>query len=222
VNSEYLRPFPNNNNHNRHNGQILKVIGEATLQAAPDQAIITLGVHTEHIDPKLAQQENSQTISNIVTTLEELGIGEEHIRTSDYRIDPQYNYVDGKETFKNYRVQHMLQVKTKDIEQVGNIVDSAVKHGANSVSNVRFALANSDSYYNQALTIALGKAYEKALTITRAIEATLHPIPIQIEELSAATPPIVYQATSYVKASTTPIMPGELQITATVRVEYMY
>ncbi len=220
MHSEY--PHPLSNTHNRHTSQILKVTGEATIQAAPDQAIITLGVHTENIDPKLAQQENSQTISEIITALKELGIAEENIKTSDYRIDPQYNYVDGKEIFKNYRVQHMLQIKTKEIEQVGAIVDSAVKHGANSVSNIRFALANSDSYYNQALTIALSKAYEKALTLTRAIEATLNPIPIQMEELSAATPPIVYQATSYVKASTTPIIPGELQITATIRVEYQY
>ena len=220
MNSEY--PLPFSDNHERHHGQILKVTGEATLQATPDQAIITLGVHTENIDPKLAQQENSQTISDIIAVVKELGITEEHIKTSDYRIDPQYNYVDGKEIFKNYRVQHMLQIKTNEIEKVGAIVDSAVKHGANSVSNVRFALAHSGHYYNQALTIALSKAYEKALTLTRAMETTLNPIPIQIEELSAAAPPIVYQAASYVKASTTPIMSGELQITATVRVEYMY
>ena len=85
-----------------------------------------------------------------------------------------------------------------------------------------FSLANSESYYNQALTIALNNAYEKATTLTRAIDAHLHPIPIQIEELSAPTPPVIYQATSYVKASSTPVMPGEVQITATIRVEYKY
>lgn len=206
----------------RLNQQTVKVTGEATLQAPPDQAIITLGVQTEHVDPKLAQQENSQTTSNIITALRELGIAEENIKTSDYRLDPQYDYVEGKEVFKNYKVQHMIQIKTNNIENVGSIVDSAVKHGANSVSSVRFSLANSENYYNQALTIAINNAYEKALTLTRAIEATLHPIPIQIEELSATTPPIGYQTTSYVKASTTPILPGELQITATVRVVYQY
>ena len=220
MNSESIHSLPKDND--RPNQQTVKVTGEATLQAPPDQAIITLGVQTENVDPKLAQQENSQTTSKIITALRELGIAEENIKTSDYRLDPQYDYVEGKEIFKNYKVQHMIQIKTKDIENVGSIVDSAVKHGANSVSNVRFSLANSENYYNQALTIAINNAYEKALTLTRAIEATLHPIPIQIEELSATTPPVGYQTTSYVKASTTPILPGELQITATVRVEYKY
>ena len=50
MHSEYPRPL--SNTHNRHTSQILKVTGEATIQAAPDQAIITLGVHTENIDPK--------------------------------------------------------------------------------------------------------------------------------------------------------------------------
>lgn len=212
-----------NSEHNHYlNPQTVKVTGEATLQAPPDQAIITLGVQTENVNPKLAQQENSQTISEIITVLSELGIVRPNIKTSDYRLDPQYNYIEGKEIFKNYKVQHMLQIKTKDLDKIGSIVDTTVKHGANSVSNVRFSLANSNNYYNQALTIALNNAYEKALTLTKAIETTLDPIPIQIEELSASTPPVLYQPTSYVKASSTPVMPGELQITATVRVEYAY
>lgn len=217
---EYTQSFSKDNN--RQNQQTVKVTGEATLKAPPDQAIITLGVQTENVDPKLAQQENSQTTSKIITALKELGITEENIKTSDYRLDPQYNYVEGKEIFKNFKVQHMIQIKTKDIEKVGSIIDSAVKHGANSISNVRFSLAKSDNYYNQALTLALNNAYEKARTLTKAIKAPLHPIPTQIEELSVTTPPIVYQETSYVKASSTPIIPGELQITAKVRVEYKY
>lgn len=220
MNSEYTHSLPRDNN--RHNQQTVKVTGEATLQATPDQATITIGVQTENVDPKLAQQENAQTISDIITVLKELGIAESNIKTSDYRIDPQYNYIEGKEIFKNYKVHHMLQIKTKDIEKVGSIIDAAVKHGANSVSNIHFSLANSESYYNQALTIALNNAYEKALTLTKAIKAPLHPIPIQIEELSATTPPVIYQTTSFVKASTTPIQPGELQITATIRAEYKY
>ena len=215
-----IHPLPKDND--RHNQQTVKVTGEATLQATPDQAIITLGVQTENVDPKIAQQENSQTISEIIEVLKELGINESNIKTSDYRMDPQYNYVEGKEVFKNYKVQHMLQIKTKDIQKVGSIVDAAVKQGANSVSNVRFSLANSESYYNQALTIALNNAHEKAMTLTRAIDVPLHPIPVGMEEITTAAPPVVYQTTSFVKASTTPIMPGELQITATVRVEYKY
>ena len=160
MNSEYTYSLPRDND--RHNQQTVKVTGEATLQATPDQAIITIGVQTENVDPKLAQQENSQTISDIITVLKQLGIAESNIKTSDYRIDPQYNYIEGKEIFKNYKVHHMLQIKTKDIEKVGSIIDSAVKNGANSVSNVHFSLANSESYYNQALTIALNNAHEKA------------------------------------------------------------
>lgn len=217
-----MHTYPLSNDNDRHKQQTVKVTGEATLQATPDQAIITLGVQTENVDPKLAQQENSQTISKIIKILKELGIDESNIKTSEYRMDPQYNYFEGKEIFNNYKVQHMLQIKTDNIEKVGSIIDTAVKQGANSVSNIRFSLANSERYYNQALTIALQNAHEKAMTLTTAIDAPLHPIPIRMEEISAATPPVVYQTTSYVKASTTPILPGELQITATVRVEYKY
>jgi uncharacterized protein YggE len=219
MNSEQIASL--SNGYNRKKRQTLKVTGEATLQATPDQAIITLGVHTENIDPKLAQQENSQTIAQVLSALKALGIAEENIKTSDYRMDPQYNYVDGKEIFQHYKVEHMLQVKTRDIEKVGTIVDSLVKQGANSVSSVRFSLSNSDIYYNRALSLALKNAYEKAHTLTKTIEATLQPTPVHIEELSAPTPPVLYQASAKM-STTTPFMPGELQITATLRVDYTY
>jgi len=218
----HINPF--STTPHRSNQQIVKVTGEETLQIAPDQAIITLGVVTENVDPKIAQQENSQTIAQILDALSKMGIPENNIKTSDYRIDPQYNYVDGKEIFHKYKVLHMIQIKTNDIEHVGAIVDTAVKQGANSVSNVHFSLSNPDAYYNQALSLALKNAHKKALTLTETLGTSLHPLPVQIEELSAARPPIVLQASTYMKESSTPtpFKPGELTITATVRVEYSY
>lgn len=220
MHSDYTSSL-SNNLHRQHK-KTVKVTGESTLQATPDQAIITLGVHTENVDLKIAQQENSKAITQIITALRSLGIAIENIKTSEYRIDPQYHYVDGKEIFQNYKVQHMIQVKTKDIETVGSIVDTAITKGANSVSSVRFSLSNSNVYYNQALTLALNNAYEKAQTLTKNLETPLNPLPILIEELSSPISPILYQTSALPKAGSTAIMPGELQITATVRVEYTY
>lgn len=218
MNQEFNAP----NRAYRDKTHTLQVSGSETLQAAPDQATITLGVITEDQDPQQAQQANSQSISQVITALQSIGISDEQLKTSEYRIDPQYDYIDGKEMFKNYKVHYIIQVQTTDIEAIGSIIDTAVSNGANFISSIRFSLSTPDVYYNQALSLALKKAYEKALSMAQTIGITLHPIPNQVEEISEITPPLLYQTNSYSKMASTPIQPGELNITAAVRVEYTY
>lgn len=218
MNQEFSSP----NRNYLDNPHALKVSGSETLQAAPDQAAITLGVITEDEDPRKAQQANSQSIARVIAGLKSIGISEDQLKTSEYRIDPQYDYVGGKELFKNYKVHYIIQVQTTEIEAIGIIIDTAVSNGANSISSIRFSLSTPEVYYNQALSLALKNAYEKALSMARTIGVTLNPIPTLVEEMSETTPPVLFQTSSYTKAATTPIQPGELNITATVRVEYTY
>ncbi|MGM9955134.1 MAG: SIMPL domain-containing protein [Peribacillus sp.] len=218
MNQEFSSP----NRNYLDNPHALKVSGSETLQAAPDQAAITLGVITEDEDPQKAQQANSQSIARVIAGLKSIGISEDQLKTSEYRIDPQYDYVGGKELFKNYKVHYIIQVQTTEIEAIGIIIDTAVSNGANSISSIRFSLSTPEVYYNQALSLALKNAYEKALSMARTIGVTLNPIPTLVEEMSETTPPVLFQTSSYTKAATTPIQPGELNITATVRVEYTY
>lgn len=200
----------------------LLVNGEGIVQASPDQATITLGVRTENIDPATAQQENAILVANVLKAMTSLGIPDDQIKTTDYRIEPQYDYQDGKEVFRNYKVTHMIEILTSQINQVGAIVDTAVKNGANSVSHIRFSLANPELVYNQALSISLSNAYQKALAITQTIRTTLVPTPLKVVELSGEPLPVLYQANVFSKAAATPIQPGELTISARVQVEYEY
>lgn len=200
----------------------LRVNGEGIVRASPDQATISLGVRTENIDPASAQQENALIVANVLTSMTSLGIPDDHIKTTDYRIEPQYDFQDGKEIFRNYKVTHMIDILTSQIDQVGVIVDTAVKNGANSVSNIRFSLANPELVYNQALSISLRNAYQKALAITQTIRTTLAPTPLKVVELSGEPLPVLYQANVFSKAAATPIQPGELTISARVQVEYEY
>ncbi|MFJ7978193.1 SIMPL domain-containing protein [Peribacillus sp. NPDC096379] len=208
--------------HSREGPNKLTVIGEATIQAPPDQALITLGVITENKDPILAQQQNATAMAKVLTGLADLGIPDDQIKTKEYRMDPQYDYLDGKEIFKNYKVHHMIEIRTKNIDRVGNIVDTSIKNGSNSVSNIRFSLSQHDMYYNQALALALQNAKQKALALAKAADVTLQQIPETIEEIPAGSTPVLYQTSFVAKAASTQIQPGELEIKAIVKVIYTF
>ncbi|WP_234340201.1 SIMPL domain-containing protein [Gorillibacterium timonense] len=201
----------------------MEVTGEGTVSAAPNRAIIVLGVITENPDLSTAQTENAAAVTKVINALLGLHIPREQIQTVTYRIEMQYSFEDGTQTFKGYQVTHLLQITLDRVEQTGLVVDTAVTNGANVVSSIRFALSNPDLYYNQALSIAIQNAGIKASTIARTLGATLIKTPVKItEEPGEIESPIPIRALAEGAAIPTPIQPGELDIRAVIRAKYTY
>ncbi|MDR7074412.1 SIMPL domain-containing protein [Fictibacillus barbaricus] len=202
----------------------LAVTGEGSVYAAPDRAMITIGVITESPNLSTAQKENSDKTAAVINSLLALGIPQNDIQTTSYRIEPQYDYENGKQIFRGYKVEHQLQVTIKDLSKTGQVIDKAVASGANFISSIQFTFSNPDAFYNQALTLAIQNAQQKAVVMARALQVTLNPVPIVVQELSQNLPPrpVPFQAMSLAQDSGVPIQPGENKITATVKIEYTY
>lgn len=203
-------------------GNLIEVSGEGTVSAAPDQALITLGAITEKANLSEAQKENAGAVSSILQSLFQLGIPKEKVQTVQYGIEIQYNYKEGVQTFRGYKVAHLLRVTADKIEQTGGIVDTAVRHGANTVSGIQFTSAHPEAYYNQALTMAVHSSRQKAATLAKAMGVSLHPTPVRIQEAPQAIEPRPYQMATFAAAGSTPIQPGEMNISAAVKAYYSY
>ncbi|MEH7095163.1 SIMPL domain-containing protein [Neobacillus vireti] len=219
-----MYPYHVSNRNGLHSkGHLLKVIGEGELFLPPDIASVNLGVVTESKELIPAQQQNSAEVTKVINAIKTLGIPQNLIQTSDYRIDTEYDYEQGKQLFRGYKVTHLLQVKTEELSLVGKVVDTAVQNGANYVSNVQFSLKNKDSYYLHALALALNNASEKAKTIATTIHVTLNPTPTSVVESSSSVQPIHFQADALAKGfSSTPIEPGQLKVKAVISAEFHY
>ncbi|UII54810.1 SIMPL domain-containing protein [Cytobacillus spongiae] len=204
--------------------KLIKVTGEGRVAVQPDKATITLGVNTEDQNLETAQANNSKHMNDVIRSLESIGINKQNIQTSEYSIYPLYEYKEGEQIFRGYKVNHMITIAISEIDKVGAIVDTAVQNGANSVSQIQFSVSNPNAYYQQALIIALQTAEQKAATIAHSLGVQLVQPPILITEGSQMNGgPIPFEASTQVKGvSTTPIEPGQLEIEASLRVEYPY
>jgi uncharacterized protein len=204
------------------NKKLIKVNGEGMVTVAPNQASATIGVITEGKDLTLVQKENTETISRTITILNSFNIPPKNIQTFDYQVNTEYDYVDGKQIFRGYRVTNLLKVIIDDVNQLGAIINRVIEAGANYVSNVQFSVSNPNPYYLQALKIALRNAHEKAEVIVEVLNVNWNPTPIRVEELRKVNGPIEPQ-TMYVKGvSTEQFQPGILQFNAEVVVKYQY
>ncbi|MEW9049686.1 MAG: SIMPL domain-containing protein [Neobacillus sp.] len=202
----------------------LKVSGEGEVAVPPDLVSVHLGVITESKELISAQQQNAAIAEKVINTLVSLGVDKQQIQTFDYRIDSEYDFDQGKQTFRGYKISHIFQVKLKDLSLIGKVVDSAVQNGVNYVSNIVFTSSKNELYYQQALAAAIQNAIVKANTITNTLKVTLIPTPIHLEENSVSPiRPFDSVQVSYAKGITpTQIEPGQLVIKASITAEFTY
>lgn len=204
---------------------VIQVSGSATIKVKPNIAYINTVVLTENKDAKKAQEENAKIIDKIKKDIiSKYNLKEEDINTIYYGVRPSYDYVEGKQIFRNYVVEHNLEITTTNIQGVGEMVDTLVSSGATTVNNIRFALKDENEAYN----IALQKAIQNAQQKSNAITATLgvnNATPIAITEQSESAGIIqeknMIMQDSLVAGSnqpTTTIQQSDIQVLARVRV----
>lgn len=211
--------------HKKRENYIMEIHGEGSIKFKPDTAIIYVAVVTESKDVKKAQNENAIITNKVLDELKKLEIKEEDIETVSYNIKKTYDYIDGKQIFKSYEVRNELKITVKDLEKVGDVIDTTVESGANIIEKVTFTISNPELYYRKALNLAVENAVKKSIDIGRTLNIKVNKIPIQIKEesyidkLSLEYSPYAAPAAT---AKATPILPKELEIRARVRIIFGY
>ncbi|WP_042143231.1 SIMPL domain-containing protein [Paucisalibacillus sp. EB02] len=218
-------PYIRNQFPTRQNKHKVTVFGEGSVLAQPDQATVVLGVITENRNLQQAQQTNATETTNVINAILSSGIPREKIQTTEFRIDIDYDFQDGKQVFRGYRVTNLLTVTIDNIDKVGEIVDIAVNNGANTVRNINMTVSNQDRYYQRALANAIKNAQEKSLLVADTLGVSINEIPDQLKELTSTSPepprPFVL-GVSTENAATTPIEAGQFKITALVEAIFHY
>jgi uncharacterized protein YggE len=199
-----------------------KVFGKGIISIKPDAAEATIGVITENSQLEIAQEENARITQKVINSMIEIGVLPQYIQTQNYNIRPNYDYIDGKQVFRGYEVSNYLKVLISNISFSGEIIDTVVKNGANTVGGLNFIVSDQANYYYEALVLAVKDAQNKASVIANDLKVKLNIIPIQINEQSTGTITPLSVMTIKSINGTTPIEAGENKITAEIEAVFVY
>lgn len=197
--------------------------GETTV--IPDTAMISFGVSKTSSTVEEAKNQVN-TISNKITEdLKNLGIKVKDIKTTNYSVNPQYDYTRGNQKITGYVVDTNMTVKLQPIDKANNAIDIATKDGANQVGGIQFVVddAKQKELMSEARKKAIKDAKEKAQSLADAAGIRLGRI-VDVNE-NAQTPPYprYLEAMSADKAAveeTTQLNPGENKISTTITLSY--
>jgi|SRR5579884_38954 len=191
----------------------ISVVGHGTVQVAPDMATVTLGVETKGDDAATALSNNATRMNAVIAAAEAQGVTADHIQTSDLSL----YYDDQHET---YVASHQITVTIDAIGNVGQVIDAAVGAGANNSWGVSFGLKDESAARVQALQAAVGNAQKRAQAIATALGVSISGVGSAAEASYTVTPPVEAPAAGV--ASSTPVEPGQLTVTADVNVVYTF
>lgn len=201
---------------------IIKVFGKGILSVKPDLAKLLIGVITENVQLEVAQQENALITQNVINSILEIGVFPENIQTQNYNIRTKYDYIDGKQVFRGYEVTNNLNILITNIKSAGEVIDAAVRNGANNIGDLNFLVSNEQRYYYEVLNRAVADAQNKAMVMGNKLGVRLNNIPIRIVELDRGNITPLPAMTLKSASGTTPIEAGENNIEANIEVVFEY
>jgi hypothetical protein len=203
----------------------LSVAGAGTAYLVPDIAYIYLGVHTELPSASDAVTENNAQTQRMIRALTDFGIDAKDIRTTNFSIYPfdRYDPLTGTPTGeKYYSVDNTVYVTIRDLSRLGDLLDTVVSAGANTVNSIQFDVADKETVLKQAREDALKNAAKQAEELAAAAGVTLGEIQTITFTDSQAYP--LYDGRGGGggggEAAAVPIQPGQLTFTVTVNVTY--
>ncbi|HET9914645.1 MAG TPA: SIMPL domain-containing protein [Anaerolineales bacterium] len=203
----------------------LSVSGNGQAYLAPDIAYIYIGVHTEKLTAAEAVAENNDQTQKLIQAIRDFGIEANDIRTTNFSIwpmdkfDPQSGAPTGEKT---YAVDNTVYVTVRDLEKLGDLLDTAVQAGANTVNSVQFDVAKKDEALKQARVDAMKNAETQAKELAEAAGLSLG----EVQSINFADNQYpVFDGKGggggmASEAAAVPIQPGQLTFTVTVNITY--
>lgn len=139
----------------------VSVNSSADKEIIPDTASIFFTVETVSTDSKAVVNKNKEISSNLILALKPiLALDKtDSIQTKNFALRPNYTYEkNGKKNFVNYTASNTIYVKTKKLENVSKLIDTAVANNATSVSELSFFVENEKQFSGELAQEAIRKA----------------------------------------------------------------
>lgn len=197
----------------------VSVIGIGQVNSQPDNAVIVLGVQTQAETASQALTRNSAQMQVLIRSLRQGGVQSADVQTQTIQLQPQYQQPassSGDQTGQliGYIATNTVEVRVRDLDKLGSLLDAAVQAGGNTIQNIRFEVSDPAKQLDQAREAAMKDAKDKAEKLAALANAKLGPV-YTISEYSQTPLPFFSPSVAAAEQAAVPVQPG----TQTVEVE---
>jgi uncharacterized protein YggE len=193
----------------------LNLSAHGAVQAAPDEATITLGVETKAASAGAAMSQNAQRMNAVIAALRVVGVAAKDIRTSNLSLNAQYDYPpNAPPRPTGYQASNEVTVTIEDLSRLGPAIDAVTAAGANQIQGIGFGLKASQAAEDAARLEAVKALRAKAELYAQA--SGYHVARLVNLSESGGYEPGPIRPMAMAKMAATPVTAGELTVRADV------
>jgi uncharacterized protein YggE len=188
------------------------------VTARPDRAFVTIAAESRSRNSAEAQKQNATAMSAVLQKIEQAGVPKDAVRTIGYELQPEFDYANGRQTFRDYVARNTVDVRLDDIDRVGVVIDAAAAGGATTITGIRFDVKNRSTLERDALRQAVADARARADAAAAGAGATVDRV-VRVEEdpnVELPRPMMRMAAQAIERDAVTPVEPSTIEIHARV------
>ena len=212
----------------------ISVSGHGEAFGVPDIATFTFSVVSDKTTVADAQADATAKANAITDYLKSAGVDSKDIQTSDYSVQPQYDYQTavcpqaavapnsgasgvatapaiycpgGKQVLKGYEVRQTTTIKVRDTSKAGDLLSAVGTKGATEVSGLTFTFDNPDTVQNLARDKAIADAKSKADMLAKELGVSLVRVVSFNENQNGNPRPVIYNMAAGSAADTKAVAP---------------
>jgi uncharacterized protein YggE len=213
---------------------VVSTSGTATVKVTPDKVSVTIGVETRGETAEEAAAANAELMEKVLQALRDLGIAEEDISTNWYSVWPVYEWMSPpcieiypqppecapKSEITGYSASNSVTVTLDASEDAGEVIDVAVAAGATNVNGAYFFVSTErqEEIREDLIADAIANARSRADKAAEAVEMEI--TGVKSISLNDVYFPFFYKDFALESAGSTPILPGQQEISQTVQVTF--
>jgi uncharacterized protein YggE len=198
----------------------LSLSATGAVKTTPDKVDITTGVTAEGQTARDALDKNTEAMSKVVAGLKEAGIDPKDIQTTNFSVSPIYEQKkQGQAAFiTGYRVTNQVHITVRDTEQLGEILDTVVRLGANEIGSIEFGVSEPEELKDEARKQAMRNAIADAELYAETAGVELGPVLTITEEDGGYIPRYAEAAAPMAMDKAVPIEAGTTTVQVRLRV----
>jgi uncharacterized protein YggE len=206
--------------------------GIGSIDVEPDVAILSVGVEARESTVSEAREAAAVALQAVVDAVIAEGVAVDDIKTTSFRISPQVIYREVRDVNGSYSqpqiigyiVSNQLSVTIRDLDRVGDVVDSAAENAGDLVriNNIQFAVDDTSQYAVQLRQLAAVDARAKAEIYADAMGVQLGSL-IFLTETGSSAPRVAFDGdfavteAAFAKSAPTPFFGGDSALTSRIQ-----
>jgi uncharacterized protein YggE len=212
----------------------ITVSGTGDVTAIPTIASFTYTVDEKAKDVATAQAQATKKSNDIIAYLKDQKVEDKDVQTTDYSVNPQYEYTGGvcvpnssycppgKQVLTGYEVSQTVSVKVRDTAKAGDILAGIGSRNPSNVSGLTFTVDDETALQGQAREKAISNAKAKADALASQLGVSIVRV-VGFNEDGNQPRPMSYMSVGAVapEAAVAPAVPtGENKYTSNVSITY--